>query len=53
MRYVMDIAVIRSRYPATVLHVTSVHLSAFGLPVHLVPPAEGTFMDQKSVVLAD
>jgi hypothetical protein len=31
----------------------SARLFAFGRPVHLTPPAEGTFMDDKSFVLAD
>ena len=31
----------------------SAHLYGFGRPVHLVPPAEGTFMDEKSSILAD
>lgn len=34
------------------LHVTA-RLFAFGRPVHLVPPGEGTFMDQKSLALAE
>ncbi len=28
-------------------------LSAFGQPVHLTPPGEGTFMDQKTLALAE
>jgi hypothetical protein len=31
----------------------SVRLYAFGRPVNLTPPAAGTFMDEKSLVLAD
>jgi hypothetical protein len=31
----------------------AVRLYAFGKPVRLTPPAEGTFMDQKSFILAD
>ena len=31
----------------------SLRLYAFGRPVSLTPPAEGTFMDQKAFVLAD
>ena len=30
-----------------------VRLSAFGQPVHLTPPGEGTFMDQKTLTLAE